>query len=218
VRGIAVFRTLYYVPAILPSVAAAVLWWHLFHQRSGWVNRVLDALNFGNWLPAAAARLGLQSYPVAWLADPTVTPLVFVALSLWTVGGSMIIYLAGLQSIPTQLYEAAAIDGAGRRQQLRHVTLPLLSPVIFFNLIMGLIGSFQVFNAAFVLFDGETGPGDSALFYGLHLFREAFFKYRLGYASALAWLLFAIILAMTALVFKSSPLWVHYETTRRRAT
>ncbi len=217
VRGISVFRTLYYIPAILPSVATAVLWWHLFDTRYGWVNRVLEAVNFGNWVPAAAAALGARTYPIGWLSDEAVVPLVFVVMALWTVGGGMIIYLAGLQNIPTQLYEAAEIDGAGRVQQLRHVTLPMLSPVIFFNLIMGIIGSFQVFNAAFVLFDGGPGPGNSALFYGLHLFREAFFKYRLGYASALAWILFVIILALTALVFKSSPLWVHYEAARKRA-
>ncbi len=197
-----------------PPVATAVLWWHLFDKYHGWVNRVLDKLNFGNWLPDAAARLGIQTYPIGWLADERVTPVIFVVMALWAVGGGMIIYLAGLQNIPTQLYEAAEIDGAGRWAQLRHVTLPMLSPVIFFNLIMGIIGSFQVFNAAFVLFDGGTGPNDSALFYGLHLFREAFTKYRLGYASALAWILFVIILALTALVFKSSPMWVHYEAGR----
>jgi multiple sugar transport system permease protein len=214
VRGISVFRTLYYIPAILPSVATAVLWWHLFDKYYGWVNRVLDKLNFGNWLPDFVARLGIQTYPIGWLSDERVTPVIFIVMALWAVGGGMIIYLAGLQNIPTQLYEAAQIDGAGRWGQLRHVTLPMLSPVIFFNLIMGIIGSFQVFNVAFVLFDGGTGPNDSALFYGLHLFREAFFKYRLGYASALAWILFVVILAMTALVLKSSPMWVHYEAAR----
>ena len=214
VRGITLFRTLFYLPAILPSVASAVLWWHLFHHRFGWINRVLEAVNVRNWLPAALTYLGIRTYPIGWLNDPAVLPAVFVIISLWTVGGGMIIYLAGLQAIPTQLYEAAQLDGAGRWKQLRHVTLPMLSPVIFFNLVMGIIGSFQVFNVAFVLFDGETGPGDAALFYGLHLFREAFFKYRLGYASALAWILFAIVLALTALVFKSSPLWVYYESTR----
>ncbi|MBU0641518.1 MAG: extracellular solute-binding protein [Planctomycetes bacterium] len=215
VRGINVFRTLYYVPAILPSVAAAVLWWHLFDVNHGWVNRLLAVVNFGGWITRCAGLLG-ESFPIAWLESPIFTPYVFVVMSLWAVGGGMIIYLAGLQNIPTQFYEAAQIDGAGRWAQLRHVTLPLLSPVIFFNLVMGIIGSFQVFNTAFVLFDGQTGPGDSALFYGLHLFREAFFKYRLGYASALAWILFVVILGFTGLVFRSSPMWVHYEAARGR--
>lgn len=215
VRGIAVFRTLFYIPAILPSVATAVLWWHLFDADRGWINRVLGWVNIFGWVDTAAGAAG-ERFPIAWLESPTFTPLVFIVMALWAVGGGMIIYLAGLQNIPTQLYEAAEIDGAGRWAKLRYVTLPMLSPVIFFNLVMGIIGSFQVFNVAFVLFEGGTGPGDSALFYGLHLFREAFFKYRLGYASALAWILFVIILAMTGLVFKSSPMWVHYEAAKER--
>jgi len=214
VRGIAVFRTLYYLPAVLPSVATAVLWWHLFDADFGWVNRILSWLDVGGSVERLCESLGWR-YPVGWLNDPHVTPYVFIIMSLWTVGGGMIIYLAGLQGIPTELYEAAEIDGAGRWKKFRHVTLPMLSPVILFNLIMGIIGSFQVFNVAFVLFDGGPGPGDAALFYGLHLFREAFYRYRLGYASALAWILFVIILALTAVVFKSSPLWVHYEARRR---
>jgi len=214
VRGISVFRTLYYLPAILPSVATAVLWWHLFDAHHGWINRVVAMLNAGGWIEQACGWLGIQ-YPIGWLEDDAVTPYVFIIMALWGVGGGMIIYLAGLQGIPTSLYEAAEIDGAGRWKRFRHVTIPMLSPVILFNLIMGIIGSFQVFNVAFVLFDGDTGPGDSALFYGLHLFREAFFKYRLGYASALAWILFLIVIAFTALVFKSSPMWVHYEARRR---
>ncbi len=305
VKGIAVFRTLYYIPAVLPSVAAAVLWWHLFDKNHGWVNRMLAWANPANpaqlfaivvgavtlvlairllkrgpadrsgravgrvfpaiglslgaaavwwwmvapdrgwvlsavyqaqaalsngsqltylhptwwlrpgWIQTLADMIGAR-YPIAWLDDEHVTPYIFVVMALWAVGGGMIIYLAGLQSIPTQLYEAAEIDGASRWQRLRNVTIPMLSPVIFFNLIMGVIGSFQVFNVAFVLFDGGTGPSDSALFYGLHLFREAFFKYRLGYASALAWILFVIILAFTALIMKSSPMWVYYESAKGR--
>ncbi|MCG3126689.1 MAG: hypothetical protein CHACPFDD_01541 [Phycisphaerae bacterium] len=213
VPGITLFRTLYYIPAVLPAVATAVLWWHLFDANHGWVNRVIELLNVGGWIAHLVEYFG-QPFPITWLESKVFTPYIFVVVSLWTVGGGMIIYLAGLQNIPTQLYEAAEIDGAGRWARFVHVTLPMLSPVILFNLVMGIIGSFQVFNLAFVIFDGFTGPADSALFYGLHLFREAFFKYRLGYASALAWILFSIILAFTALVFKSSPLWVHYEAAR----
>lgn len=215
VRGISAFRTAYYLPVILPSIATAVLWWRLFDTRSGWINRLISSLDFRGWISRLAESAG-ESLPIAWLQSPNFTPWVFVVMSLWTAGGGMMIYLAGLQSIPTQLYEAAEIDGAGRWSRFRHVTLPLLSPVILFNLIMGVIASFQVFNAAFVLFDGETGPSDAGLFYVLHLFREAFFRFRLGYASALAWMLFALVLALTALVFRSSPLWVHYEAARER--
>jgi len=125
-----------------------------------------------------------------------------------------VIYLAGLQSVPQHLYEAAALDGANLWQRFRHVTLPMLSPVIFYNLIMGIIGSFQVFTQAFVMTNG--GPVNSTLFYVLYLFRQAFNYYHMGYASAMAWVLFAIILVLTLLVFRSSALWVYYEGDRRR--
>jgi multiple sugar transport system permease protein len=141
----------------------------------------------------------------------------FVLMGLWGVGGTMIIYLGSLQGIPTSLYEAAEVDGAGQLRQLFHVTLPMMSPVIFFMLIMGIIGSFQVFTNAYVLFESEGGPRDSALFYVLHLFNEAVNRYRFGYGAALAWILFAIILLLTALIFKSSPMWVYYEGERERS-
>lgn len=122
------------------------------------------------------------------------------------------IYLAGLQNIPTQLYEAARIDGAGAWTRLRAVTLPMLSPVLFFNLVMGIIGSFQVFTSAFVLFAGGTGPENAALFYSYYLYRKAFEEFQVGYGSALAWVLFVLILALTGLVFRSSRFWVYYES------
>ncbi|MFQ6079089.1 MAG: carbohydrate ABC transporter permease, partial [Thermodesulfobacteriota bacterium] len=201
-KGITFFRTIYFTPVVLPAVAVTVLWWYLFNADSGWVN----------WL---LSLLGIQG--PAWLNDPRMVVYVFVLMSLWGVGGGMIIYLAGLQGIPTELYEAAQIDGASRWHQFLHVTLPMISPIIFFNLVMGIIGSFQVFTQAFVMYGGEGGPDDAALFYVLHLFIEAFEKYRLGYGSALAWILFVIILAFTMLIFKSSPLWVYYEGKREGA-
>lgn len=121
------------------------------------------------------------------------------------------IYLAGLQNIPTQLYEAAQLDGAGVLSQFRHITFPMLSPTLFFNLVMGIIGAFQVFSSAFVLFGGGAGPDDSALFYSFYLYRKAFEQFQIGYGSALAWVLFVIILLFTAVVFRSSSLWVYYE-------
>src|SRR5205085_4944949 len=135
-----------------------------------------------------------------------------VLMGLWGVGGGMMIYLAGLQNIPTQLYEAAQLDGAGALAQFRAVTLPLLSPVLFFNLVMGIIGAFQVFTSAFVLFGGGAGPEDSALFYAFYLYRKAFKQFHIGYGSALAWILCVIILSFTLLVFRSSNLWVYYES------
>jgi multiple sugar transport system permease protein len=133
-------------------------------------------------------------------------------MSLWGVGASMLIYLAGLQGIPSELYDSAKIDGAGRIRRFMYVTIPMLSPVIFFNLVMGIIGAFQIFTEGYVMTGG--GPNNSTLFSVLYLYRNAFNYIQMGYASALAWVLFAIILAFTLLIFKSSPLWVYYEGQR----
>jgi len=199
IRGIALFRTIYYLPAVVSGVAVALLWVWIFDPSYGLANVVL------RWF-------GLPS--CEWLASPRTALFSLILMSLWGVGGGMVIYLAGLQSVPQHLHEAASLDGANLWQRFRHVTLPMLSPVIFYNLIMGIIGSFQVFTQAFVMTNG--GPVNSTLFYVLYLFRQAFNYYRMGYASAMAWVLFAVILALTLLVFKSSALWVYYEGERRR--
>jgi len=199
VRGIAIFRTIYYLPAVVSGVAVALLWMWIFDPSYGLGNVLLRA--FG--LPA-----------LQWLASPKTALLSLILMSFWGIGGGMVIYLAGLQSVPQHLYEAAEIDGANLWHKFRHVTVPMLSPVIFYNLIMGIIGSFQVFTQAFVMTNG--GPVNSTLFYVLYLFRQAFNYYHMGYASAMAWILFAIILALTLLVFRSSALWVYYEGERRR--
>lgn len=207
-RGISLWRTFYFIPAVLPVVAVVVLYHYLFNPDQGWVNHVLRLVGWSEppkWPVSADPVLGIPA--AMWM---------FVMMSLWAVGGSMIIYLGSLQSIPTQLYEAAEVDGAGRLRQLRHVTLPMISPVLFFMLIMGIIGSFQVFTTAYVLFDSAGGPRNSTLFYVLHLFNEAVNRYRFGYGAALAWILFVILLVLTALVFKSSPMWVYYEGARER--
>ncbi|MCI0512689.1 extracellular solute-binding protein [candidate division KSB1 bacterium] len=195
-RGITIFRTIYFIPSIMPVVATTVLWWYLFNPNHGWINYLL-------------LQIGIPG--PNWLGNPHFTPYVMVLMSLWGVGGGMIIYLAGLQSIPSQLYEAAETDGAGPLRQFWHITLPMISPVLFFNLVMGLIGSFQVFTQAFVMFSGDGGPDDSVLFYVLHLYKTAIERYQLGYGSAMAWILFVIILGFTLLIFKSSPYWVYYE-------
>jgi multiple sugar transport system permease protein len=198
-NGIALFRTLYYLPAIMPGVAAAVLFTVLFRQQ-GLLNYV-----FGGF-----GRIPLTAMP-DWLHDPKWAVPSIVLMGLWGVGGGMMIYLAGLQNIPTQLYEAAQIDGAGVWTQFLTITLPMLSPTIFFNLVMGIIGAFQVFTSAFVLFGGSAGPEDAALFYSFYLYRKAFEQFQVGYGSALAWILFVIILFFTAIVVRSSSLWVYYE-------
>lgn len=201
-KGIALFRTLYYLPAVMPGVATAVLFGFLLKQQ-GLLNYLLGGLG----------RVPFTQMP-DWLADPVWAVPAIVLMGLWGVGGGMMIYLAGLQNIPTQLYEAAQMDGAGVWAQFRSITLPMLSPTIFFNLVMGVIGAFQVFTSAFVLFGGGTGPEDSALFYSYYLYRKAFEQFQIGYGSALAWILFVVILFFSALIFRSSSLWVYYEGQR----
>lgn len=194
VKGIAIFRTIFYLPAVISGVAVSLLWSWIFNPDFGLANVVLKYAGFA---------------PQKWLSSPHTALGSLIFMSLWGVGGGMVIYLAGLQGVPRQLYEAADLDGANIVQQFRHVTIPMLTPVIFYNLIMGIIGSFQVFTQAFVMTGG--GPSNSTLFYVLYLFKQAFNYYHMGYASAMAWVLFAIILVLTLLVFKSSSLWVYYE-------
>jgi len=185
-RGITVFRTLFYIPAIVPTVAATIVFVWLFDPNLGLINYVLSlgGINGPNWLGSAT-----------W-AKPAI-----VLLSLWHVGGSMIIYLAGLQGIPEHLYEAAAIDGANRWEKLLHV--------ILYNAVIGVIGSFQVFATAYIATGG--GPRNATLFFVLYIYQKAFQDFSLGYASALAWILFLLILVFTLVLFRSSRSWVHYE-------
>ncbi len=192
-RGMAIYRTIFYIPSIVPTVASSVLWMWLLNPQIGLINKIL-------------AAVGIQG--PGWLTDPAWSKPALILMGTWGVGSAMIIYLAGLQDVSQELYEAAEIDGAGSAAKLFHVTLPMLSPVIFFNLVMGIIGTFQYFTQVFVMTHG--GPEDSTLFYALHLFNKAFVDLQFGYASAMAWILFAITVAATALVFKSSARWVYY--------
>jgi multiple sugar transport system permease protein len=194
VKGIAFFRTIYYLPSIVPAVASAVLWAWIFNTEFGLLNAILRVFGITR---------------IAWLQDPTYALWALIMMSLWGLGGAMIIYLAGLQGIPDVFYEAAEIDGAGRWSQLWNITIPLLSPVIFFNLIMSIIGTFQVFTAGFLLTNG--GPQNATLFYVLYLYRNGFQYLDMGYSAALAWVLFLIILALTALIFRYVGGMVHYE-------
>jgi len=194
VKGISVFRTIYYLPSIVPAVANAMLWVWILNPEFGLLNLGLRAL-------------GLPK--VLWLQDPQWALSALLIMSFWSVGGSMVIYLAGLQGIPDVYYEAAAIDGAGGWVKLWNVTIPLVSPVIFFNLVTGLIGTFQVFSAGYIMTDG--GPKNSTLFYVLYLYRNAFEYMKMGYAAALAWVLFLIVLALSLLVFRYVGRTVYYE-------
>jgi multiple sugar transport system permease protein len=198
VPGIRAFRTIFYIPAVLSGVSVALVWMWLLNPDFGIVNAFLGL--FGVEGPG-------------WFWDPDWALPAIVVMGLWRVGGGAIIYLAGLQNISPHLYEAAEIDGAGSWARLRHVTLPMLTPTLFFQLVMELIDAFQVFTAVVVTTEG--GPMRSTLFYMLYMFRTGFVDFDMGYASALAWIMGLLILAFTALVFKSSPLWVFYESEGR---
>jgi multiple sugar transport system permease protein len=192
-RGIGLYRTIFYLPSVVPSVATSVVFLWILNPEIGVINRLL--------------RLVGITGP-AWLESATWAPWSLVLMSLWTVGGSMIIYLAGLKDIPAHLYEASTIDGASAWQRLRHITLPMLSPVIFFNLIMGVIGVFQYFTQAYIMTQG--GPEDSTRFYALYLFERAWRYLDMGYASAMAWVLFLVIMSVTGLLFATQRRWVYY--------
>lgn len=193
-RGIAFYRTIYYLPTIVPVVATSVLWLWVFNPEFGLVNATLG-------------QLGIRG--PGWLTDPALSKPSLILMGSWTIGGTLLIFLAGLQDVPQQLYEAAMIDGAGTLQQVRHVTLPMLSPVIFYNMIMGVIAGFQVFTQSFIMTNG--GPLDTTLFYALYLYRNAFQFFKMPYASAMAWILFLLVMATTLVIFRSSARFVYYE-------
>jgi multiple sugar transport system permease protein len=194
VRGIAVFRTLYYLPSIVPAVANAVLWAWILNSEFGLLNVLLRTI-------------GLPK--ILWLQEPEWALPALILMSLWGLGGAMVIFLAGLQGIPNEFYEAAEIDGAGPWAKLWSVTVPLMSPVTFFNLVMGIIGTFQIFTAGYLITNG--GPQNATLFYVLYLYRNGFLYLDMGYAAALAWVLFFIIMMLTAFVFKGVGSRVYYE-------
>jgi multiple sugar transport system permease protein len=193
-RGRAIFRTIFYLPAITPAVASAVVWRQIFNSEYGVLNNLLGFVG----IPAQK-----------WLFDPQLAKPAFILMTLWGVGPQMVIFLAGLQSVPVELIEAASIDGAGAWRRFWSISLPMLSPVLFFNLVMGIIGSFQVFTASFIMTGG--GPQNATLFMVLKLYYEGFRDFRMGYAATLAWLLFAIIMLFTAIQFSIGNRWVYYE-------
>jgi multiple sugar transport system permease protein len=194
-RGIAAFRTLFYMPSILPTVATFLLWVWVFDPHRGLLNNVL-------------MEVGV-THPPKWLHSATWAKPALILMGLWGIGGGMLIWLAGLKAIPVQLYEAAEIDGAGPMRRFFRITLPMLSPYIFFNTVMGIIGTLQVFEAAYIMTNGE--PEDSTLFYAFYLFHQAFRYLDMGTASAMAWILFALVLALTLFQLKVSRKWVHYD-------
>ncbi len=201
-----VFRTLYYIPALVAgSVAVAFLFQWLLNPSFGIINYVI-ALAFGD---EGLIPLGLRG--PRWFFDPNWVVPSFVLMSLWGFGASMLIYLAGLQGVPTALYEAARIDGAGAWRRFQNVTLPMISPVVLFTFITGMIGSFQVFTPAYIVSGGVGGPAYASMFYVLYLYLNAFRRYRFGYASTQAWFLFIIILILTLIALRVSRRAVYYE-------
>jgi multiple sugar transport system permease protein len=194
--GLNLWRTMYYLPSVISGVAVAVLWVRIFNPKIGLLNPILESI-------------GIRG--PGWLQDPDWAVPALVIMSLWSIGGTMIIYLSGLQGVPTTLYEAAKVDGANLLQSFTHITLPMISPVIFYNLVIGLIGTFQYFTVAYTASGGSGGPARATLFYNLYLYQNAFLYSEMGYASAMAWVLFIIILLLTLLVFRSSGAWVYYE-------
>jgi multiple sugar transport system permease protein len=201
-RGMNVFRTVFYLPTLVTGVAVSALWLWLLNPEHGPVNRILEMVNL---LPGVS---GFRA-PL-WLNDEQWSKPALILMGLWGVGGSMIIFLAGLQGIPGQLYEAAEIDGAGEWRKFTSVTIPMLTPTIFFLVVMGVIGSFQVFTQAYVVSGGMGGPLDSTLFYVLYLYRRGFEDFYMGYASAMAWVLFAVVLVLTVIQLRLSKKWVNY--------
>ncbi len=198
-RGVRVYRTIYYMPAVISGVPVAVLWTWMLNPQFGMVNNVLDSLGVNG---------------PEWFFSKTWVIPAFMMIGLWGMGVTMVVFLAGLQDIPAHLYEAAEIDGAGWWERFRHVTLPMMSPVILFNGVIGIIDSFQIFTPALIITRG--GPDNASLFYGLYLYDNAFRYLKMGYASTLAWLMFVIVAILTLLVFRITGNWVYYEGAIRK--
>ncbi|WP_445623831.1 carbohydrate ABC transporter permease [Lacticaseibacillus paracasei] len=194
--GIRFFRTIFYLPAVLSGVAVYILWMQLLSPSTGLINTILS------WFHITGP---------SWLFDPNWTKPALIMMKLWSAGGAMLLYLATLQNVPTQLYESAEIDGAGIWQQFRHVTLPMITPIIFYDVITSTIGSFQIFQEAYVMTsNGQGGPANSLLFYNLHMWNKAFVGFDMGYAMAMSMVLFMIVSVLTLINLKLAPRWVHY--------
>jgi multiple sugar transport system permease protein len=196
IRGLPFYRSVYYLPSLLGSSVAVVMLWRYVFGNDGIVNEFLGFLGITG---------------PSWVADPAFALSTLITLNVWTFGSSMVIFLAALRQIPQMYYEAAAVDGAGRWRQFRSVTLPLLSPIVFFNLVLSVINSFQTFTQGYVMSAGTGGPADSTLFYNLYLYQKGFTDFEMGYASAMAWVLLLIVAGFTTVNFIASRYWVFYD-------
>lgn len=200
VPGIRFFRTIYYLPAVLSGVGVYLLWMQLLDPGTGLVNTALG------WFGIPGPN---------WLFDPDWTKPALIFMKMWSVGGGMLLYLASMQGVSKSLYEAAKIDGASSWQQFRFITIPMITPVIFFDIVTSLIGGFQIFQEAYVMSNGEGGPVNSMLFYNLYMWKKAFESFDMGYAMAMSWILFIIVFIITIINLKLAPRWVHYEGEER---
>ena len=196
IRFQVVYRTVYFLPTLVPEVALALVWVYLFTPVTGLINAPF------NWLGVKGP---------CWLACAAWTRQTMVMLALWLIGQQIVLYLAGLQDVPQDLYDAADVDGAGFLNKFRHITLPMMTPVVFFHLITSVIGALQFFTIPYIMVGSTGGPGQSLLFYSIYLYKQAFTFFNMGYASALAWLLFMVALGITLLIFRSARLWVFYS-------
>lgn len=196
VKALGVYRTIFFLPSLMPVVASSILWMWMYNGQSGLINTALHAVGVNG---------------PAWLADPVWAKPAIVIMAVWGAGNAMVVYLAGLQDVPASLYEAAIIDGAGFFQRLLHVTLPMISPVIYFNVVLSVISGFQAFTQAFIMTGSTGAPERSTLFYVLNLYNVGFQDLRMGYASAMAWVLFLIILVLTWAATKLSRRFVTYD-------
>lgn len=193
IKGLAIYRTLFYLPSVVPLVASSMLWLWLFNPSFGVINSLLSQIGISGpgWM-----------FSTLW-AKPT-----FILMGIWGVGAPMVIYLAALQGVPAELYEAAKLEGAGPWQRTWHVTIPMISPAVLFNVVLALVAALQYFTQAFVMTQG--GPSNATLFYSLYLYQQAFQNLNLGYASAMAWMLFVLVVVVTLLLFRSSRRWIYY--------
>jgi len=196
IRGQGIYRTLFFIPSLVPPVATTIIWLWLLNPQFGLVNYWLE-------------KIGIDGPP--WIGSETWSKPSLILMSLWGTGQAVVIYLAGLQDIPQDYYDAANVDGASAWQRTKTITLPLLTPVIFFNLIMGTIGALQNFVLPYMLTNGQGTPANSMMFYVMYLYTNGFGYLKMGYASAMAWILFLIVVALTALIFSTQKRWVHYQ-------
>ena len=206
VMGKNIYRTLFYMPTMIPLVASVLIWNGVLNEQTGWINVMIE------WLTGIEAT-GTEG--IRWLANPQLVYYAYTMFGLWAVGNAMIIFLAGLQGVPTEIYEAAEIDGANYWQRLFRITIPLITPVIFYQLVLGVIGSLQYFLAPFVLNGGTGFPEGKTRFYMVYFYKQSFSFFNMGYGATLAWLMFIVALIITIILFGTARYWVYYAAEER---